>query len=114
MFLDQFVRQPMWHILRRSDYRVMLNTMDAEVPKERGLVLFFERLFSDESLKRLCGFLDIGFRPGAYDRVVNGGDALPALREDVETVLQERLAPVYRDLAARFGQQLPDEWHNIA
>ncbi len=112
-FLDGFVAGKYPFIWRRMDYASTLRNLSAAVPEERRLVLFYETLFCDASIRTLCDFLGIDFRPGNYDRVVHKGREA-AIRADIRALLKDRLTPVYRYADTQFGDALPEEWRRVA
>jgi len=93
---------------KRSDYANSLKKMDAALPKGSLLVEFFERLFSEEALTKLCRFLGIYYRPGDLTGYVHKGIEIP-LEDDARNALQRVLAPQYAFVEQRFGS-LPEGW----
>ena len=94
----------------RSDYARTITELEAAVPGDRILYLFYEDLFSDASVARLCDFLGIDFRPGAYgERVYEGMQATAP--EAWRRAARDRLAPVYDFVTDRFGAAVPSAWH---
>jgi hypothetical protein len=110
--LDAFLAGGLRHVLRRTEYHRVLADLEAAVPAERRLVLFYETLFTDAAMARLCGFAGIEARPGRYDRRIHGGGGPGAIRPDVEAALLRDLAPVYRAVRRRFGPALPPGWRD--
>ncbi len=111
--LDEFVAGGLRHVLRRTQYQRVLADLEAAVPEPRRLVLFYEGLFEDAAMARLCRFAGIAPRPGRYDRRVHAGGAGGAIRPDVEQALRRDLAPVYRAMRQRFGTALPGGWRDV-
>nr|WP_249139059.1 sulfotransferase [Actibacterium sp. MT2.3-13A] len=95
--------------LGRSDYARTITELEAAVPREQILYLFYEELFSDASLRRLCDFLGLGFVPGTYDEKVFAGISAEAPR-DWLLAARAKLAPVYDFVTARFGDAVPAAW----
>lgn len=96
-------------ITLRCDYRDTLERIDDALDPAQVLVLFYETLFSDESLDRLTRFLGIGPAPGQTDRRVHAGEAVP-LPPGLDSAARARLAPQYDYVRARFGAQVPAHW----
>lgn len=96
---------------RRSDYRHTIEALDAAVPAERVLYLFYEDLFTPEVMARLAAFL--GIRPirADFGCRVNAGRALP-VRPDGALLAKARarFRPVLEYVGARFGGDLPAAW----
>ena len=96
---------------RRSDYRRTIEALEAAVPAERVLYLFYENLFTPEAMGRLATFL--GIRPirADFGRRVNAGRTLPVRLEGALLArARVRFLPVYEYVAARFGDELPTAW----
>ena len=95
--------------LGRSNYARTITELEAAVPREQILYLFYEDLFRDESLQRLCDFLGLGFQPGTYDERVFAGISADA-PQDWLLAARAKLAPVYDFATARFGDAVPASW----
>lgn len=93
----------------RANYRRTLRDLEAEVPADRIHVLFYEDLFSQAALDRLCTFLDIAPLEAAPDTRSNPGRPSP-LPAEAETLLFQGLEAQYDFAAARFGAALPAAW----
>jgi hypothetical protein len=91
-----------------SDYAGVLAKMDAAIPKERQLVMFYEDLPTPDGVRRLCRFL--GIRPKAVDFAhrINAGAEVPLTAEE-RAALRRWLRPQYEAVAARFPV-LPKAW----
>ncbi len=92
----------------RCDYRGALERMGQAIPAGHLLVLFFETLFSAETLTRLCRFLGIRAVPGNTGRRVHAAEPLPLDPARLE-LARARLAPQYDYVRDRFGT-LPPGW----
>ncbi|NBO21518.1 MAG: sulfotransferase [Rhodobacteraceae bacterium] len=90
----------------RSDYARTMDELEARVPKDDILYLFYETLFTDASMQRLCDHLGIDFAPGQYQtRVFQGRpDALP---DEVRREFRTLLAAQYNAVKQRFASDLP-------
>ena len=96
---------------QRSDYAMTLRNLDRAVPASDVLVLFYETMFTEAEMARLAAFA--GIAPLGADfktQVYKGPDA--SLRPDAARLAAARaaLAPVYDDVAARFGDAVPASW----
>jgi hypothetical protein len=94
---------------RRSDYRAILSRLTAAVPGPQVLIEFFEELFSEETMRRVCDFLGIGYAEPAYEKVVHKGRAELALDDDRRRAARAFLAPQYDYVTARMGG-VPASW----
>lgn len=61
------------HIVRRGDYKGVMERLSEAVPEMRRLVVFFEDLIAGDAGDRICAFLGIAPRP-PLAKVVHAGD----------------------------------------
>ena len=113
--LDQRLKQtyasiidngPAWD---RCDYPTTLSLLDEVFDPERVLVLFYEELFTQETLSRVARFLGVSpVWTWDLSRVSNQGldHAMPPPPPRV----MDRLGPVYDSVRARFGDAVPSRW----
>jgi len=104
--------------LSRSDYPRTIETLESVVPVDRILYLFFEDLFSRQSLvpemRRIEEFL--GLQPMAADWLLEQAEDKKnvseniALSGDNRRAAEEALLPIYEFVQRRFGT-LPSGWH---
>lgn len=93
----------------RANYRRTLRELEAVVPGDRVHTLFYEDLFSQDAMDRLCAFLDISALEVAPDTRSNPGRPSP-LPEEAEALLFKGLEAQYAFAADRFGPALPEAW----
>ncbi|WP_198670421.1 sulfotransferase [Oceanicella sp. SM1341] len=93
----------------RSDYLRTMTELEAAVPAEHILCVFFEELFAPRTLERITSFLDLPPHPG--DTVARSNAGAP-LEIDAERLAAgvAALAPDYEFIAKRFGDALPELW----
>lgn len=60
-------------ILERGDYRTVLENLRQAVDPKQMLVLFYEDLFTSDTINRICRFLGIAPHPADYAQAVNPG-----------------------------------------
>lgn len=101
------------HILARSNYRGTVLALNTTVPEDRRLYLFYETMFSDDAMARLCDFMGVDFHPGDYGKRVRGGSETD-MTEEQRLVLRSLLAPVYRGMKGVFRDALPESWDHEA
>lgn len=100
---------------RRSDYRPTITALEAAVPAQRILYLFYETLFAQGTFDRITAFL--GIEPAAADATLRinesrkGGLRPPA--RDLDTA-RRVFAPVYDAMENKFGSALPGNWAQAA
>lgn len=95
-------------VASRSDYVGVLKRLTAAVPAKDVFVEFYERLFSADTITRLCAFLGIRDVAGDFGKRVHEG-AKMTLAPDLRDALRAKLAPQYAGVAERFND-LPDAW----
>ncbi len=95
-------------VAARSDYVGALKRLGAAVPAGDVFVEFYERLFSNDTITRLCAFLGIRDVPGDFGKMVHQGTSM-TLAPDLGAALRAKLAPQYAGVAERFND-LPDAW----
>ncbi len=96
---------------RRCDYPRTIAALEAAVPAERVLYLFYETLFDPGAYRRLTDFL--GLAPGPVDpeRRLNESRRPGLAPPDADlAAARAMLDPVYVAVAARFGAAVPDRW----
>jgi len=92
------------------DYRYTMHQLDAFVPPEYRLILFYEKMFAPDAFARVCAFLGIaGHAADPGTRVHEGLDfVLPRDRwHDLRTALDD----IYAFAFERFGAEVPEYWH---
>jgi hypothetical protein len=105
-FKKAILRDGMW---ARSDYATTLDLLDEFFDPDDVLCLFYENLFTEESLRRVAAFLDVDEQwPWRLDEKVLVGESRPM--PPVPEVVTERLAPVYGAVRERFGDAVPTAW----
>lgn len=107
--VDRVVARDSGRIPPRSDYVRTITELEAAVPRDRVLYLFYEDLFRAESVEALCRFLGIPPLRPDFDRVSRAAPVF-ALDPGRLDALRERLAEQYEFMAARFGADLPAAW----
>jgi len=96
--------------LERSDYARGLSALETAVPEARRKVMFYENLFSDDSIRELCAFLGLSNHKAALDKRIHQGVPI-RLDTARRSGLQTLLAPQYRAVEKRF-QTLPARWQD--
>ncbi len=93
----------------RSDYRGCLRRLAAAVPGPQVLVEFFEELFSEAAIRKICDFLGISYAQPAFAKVVHQGKTSLPLDPARRVAARAFLAPQYDYVSARMGG-VPDSW----
>lgn len=71
---------------------------------------FYETLFCNEEIARLCDFLGIPFLPGNYDRFSNRSNQAKPLRPEMLQIAREKFDETYRFCKETFGDKVPASW----
>ncbi|MRH19973.1 sulfotransferase family protein [Rhodovulum strictum] len=98
------------HIAERGDYRAVLTRLWAAVDPSRLCLSFYEELFSQASVDRICGFLGIAPQPAEISLRVHAGVPVPMSRDQRRAAV-EWLAPQYDFVADRLGR-VPAVWQS--
>lgn len=98
--------------LLRSRYDRTIGELEAVVPPERIAYFFYETMFRQSEVDRLCDFLGVARRPAEFDRKVHADpQAADPLERELEARALAALAPTYDFVRARFGERVPAGWH---
>lgn len=105
---DRMLRGKEDPVIERSDYTGMLTRLQNVVPSERLHVEFYETLFTQGAVDRICAFLGIAPEEGAFDHRVH---ASPEAELDVALAVRARdlLLPHYDYVQGLMGT-LPARW----
>ncbi len=97
------------HYQLRTDYKRTLSELFAAVEKDDVFVEFYENLFNDAAVLRLCTFLGIDFLPGSYGEHINvtpGADMPSDARAEVYAMYSH----VYDYVSEMFAGAIPQSW----
>ena len=97
-------------IMARADYRGTMMDIEANFAPEDVLYLFYETLFEELSLRKLCDFVGAPYAKGDASAVKNRTQLMAEMPEDARAAALEILAPQYAYCRDRFGADLPDGW----
>lgn len=97
-------------ICARAEYRRTVLDLDATFPPGDILYLFYERLFTEATLRRLCRFAGAEYRPGETEVRKNRTEVELALPDDARDAFLRLLAPQYSFCRDRFGDMVPASW----
>lgn len=98
-------------MLTRSDYKRTISVLDKTIKPENIAYIFYEKLFSNETLKSLCTFLGVRFNKlEGPTEVIRKGDGV-ALSDSTKQILYELLKEQYTFLENRFGLEIPSKWY---
>jgi hypothetical protein len=97
-------------VCARADYEGTVSDLDTVFASEDVLYLFYEDLFSDVSLRRLCAFLEVGYQPGETSVRQNRTTLDLDLPDKAREAFARLLAPQYAFCRTRFGEAVPAQW----
>ena len=97
--------------LRRSRYDLTIADLEAAVPASQIGYYFFESLFEQSEIDKLCDFIGIGHYDAELKKAQNVGSGksvaiAPADRARIALML----APAYVSLRQKFGDAIPPAW----
>lgn len=102
------IREPT--VIERADYKQTIEAMDQVFPAQDVLYLFYEGLFSELSLRKLCRFAGAEFKQADSDKRQNETsikiDMPGAARDQFHRILE----PQYKFCRHRFGNAVPISW----
>jgi hypothetical protein len=93
----------------RTNYRRVIEELGAAIDLARVHLGFFEWLFTQSEVDRLCDFLSIARIPADFQPVgrTPGGEVMS---DEMRALAVRHFAPVYRFVEARFGGDIPTSW----
>ena len=99
------------HLRARADYRRTLTDYDRAAPGQ-VLYLFYERLFCDDTIRRVCEFCGIDFLPARYGLRVNASKSPVAARltDQTRSQVYQQLAEQYAFVRDYFAGDIPENW----
>lgn len=97
-------------ILARSDYAGTIADLEMIFPPKDVLYLFYEDLFAEPALRRLCAFADVPYQPGDTEQRQNRTKVEAALPDDARAAFLDVLSGQYAFCRDRFGDRVPASW----
>lgn len=94
----------------RVFYNETLTALRTVFSDQQIHVAFYEDLFCDAEIVRLCDFLGLPFVPGAYGDKSNAAPKPAKLDPKLAALARERFAPVYDFCRSEFGERVPASW----
>lgn len=93
----------------RANYIRTMTELEAAVPAPRIHYAFYENLFSQPAVNRICRFLGIDPVPVEGGERINPGRGMD-LPEEAATLLMQALRPQYDAVFEKFGTAVPEAW----
>lgn len=95
--------------LSRGNYKRTINDISKVFNEDDFLVMFYEDLFTDKSIKKLCDFADIKYMSASLSSKVNVTNKIE-MPVEVKEFLLESFHEQYEWAFDYFGDQLPKVW----
>lgn len=115
--LMQWMTHDLTHmdLARRNhcDYRYTVGQLEAHVPPEDVLFLFYETMFEQPVFDRICRFLGIAAHEAQPEERVHEGQHVPFPTERWSEV-RAALDDIYEFAFSRFGYAVPAHWRRTA
>ncbi|PLS22122.1 hypothetical protein C0U40_06705 [Amylibacter cionae] len=105
--IDGVFDKPLYR--ERYDYVSAMRNLRAVFPAENLHFAFYEDLFTQDAIDRLCHFLGITPLPAEFDRSRNVSVKMP-LSPELRTRIIHRLAHQYTYMRDLYAGALPDNW----
>lgn len=103
--------KPDHFMLTRSDYKRTITALDSAIEPENIAYVFYEKLFTNDTLRMLCTFLGIRFKKlQGPTKVIRKGDGVE-LSDPNKKILHGLINEQYAYLEQRFGREIPSSWH---
>ncbi len=93
----------------RANYIRTMTELEAAVPAPRIQYAFYETLFSQQAVTRICRFLGIDPVPVEGGERINPGRSME-LPEEAGALLMQALRPQYDAVFGKFGDAVPEAW----
>jgi hypothetical protein len=95
----------------RTAYDETIRKLDSVFGPEQVFYSFYERLFTDTEVRRLCDRAGIDFVDPSFDQRHNSSPSAAPLSDETTRTVAEHYAGVYRAVAERFPDvSVPDLW----
>ena len=109
--VDEMIERlaPNERVYERCNYMRTIESVKQGAPDTPFKTFVFEDLFTPESVRSLCEFLDIEYHTPNLERAVNKTKVEP-LSDARKARIREKLDPLYHELAAYFGEDKPPQW----
>lgn len=96
--------------LGRGTYHITAQALDQVFGADGALLVYYEELFTEAAIARICAFLGIDPAPAEFDKRVNPGDGTEhSLRDEDAAMIYAAHRETYEWAAARRAP-LPTQW----
>jgi len=94
----------------RTDYKRTIINLEHAVDKKDILYLFYEDLFKDETIVKICRFLNVEYVQPKFEKIVNSSSN----KDEVPPFIKERILKeygyVYDFIESKFSDDMPLKW----
>lgn len=97
------------YILERQDYERVLKSLDVAFEPEQVHVDFYERLFTNETVRKITDFLALPETPADFGKMVNAGTISGSIDPALAAKARSFYADTYSYCEERFGKSLIEE-----
>lgn len=99
-------------LIKLSRYDKTIETLESVIESEKIAYFFYETMFQEPEVKRLCDFLCITRSVADFNRRVNAkDDAAGEIPTEIARKARQALAPTYDYCKTKFSS-LPREWND--
>ncbi len=99
------------YVWERANYPRIIEDLEAAFGAKNVHIEFFERLFNEEAVSRLCAFLGIEQKAAAFDKIVNASPRPIELGDDLRARAEKAYSDIYEYCFDRFPEaKLRDVW----
>ncbi len=108
--LEAFLDGDHQGLQKRTDYEKSLTNMTASISRDSILFLFFETMFTDETVNRIADFLNISHKSGQFSQVAHPGSDVD-IDPDQRRRALDQLKPQYDFVRNFFQGAVPSAWN---
>lgn len=108
--VERALREPVH--LPRGMYHETILRLRRVFPESALHCEFYEHLFAEDAIRRLCAFLGLPFQPAPYAARINAARAAERPSDALIARVRDAHAPVYQFCRAEFGDRVPSSWHS--
>jgi hypothetical protein len=93
--------------IERTLYQNTIRNMEAVFKKEEIIYLFYEELFEEPTVRKLCQWIGIDYVAPDFGQIVNASKPRETVSPALWREIQETFLPTYAFCREKFGDRLP-------
>jgi hypothetical protein len=97
-----------------SAYEHTIRDLEAVFSRNSIIYLFYETLFCDATISKLCDLVGMEYRPANFATIANGGGKQDPVPPSVHERFVKKFQSTYSFCRDKFGAELPEQWHKSA